>query len=540
MLSGDRGTQPSLLPLDVRDLLPAEHLVWQILAFVDELDLHRFHAGYRADGRGRPPYDPATMLALILYCAAKNIRGSRAVEAACTDDLGCRVITGHHRPDHSTINRFLNEHTDALRGLLPQTLRLCHDGGLIDLDLIAGDGTKVQANAAMDNTVDLATLQQQITGLHQQITDTEAQWRAGLAHTPEPAGPSTLFDPDPDPDPDPDLGLGLGLGLGPDRPAPGTPTDGLTVEQAWRRLGVLTRTLHARQVALAHLSTRPSTDRSEWEARLARDTARVADCQNRVTALHTKLRDAYDRRQAAEAAGAVFLGPRPVDPDQHSQLGRARAALAKATTRAETTAANPPTTGKINTTDLHSRIMPGKHGGYDQLYNLQATATARQIILAVTLHDSPNDKQALTGLLATTRANLDAAGITQHIGVALFDSGYASTDNFTAELPVELLLVAVEKEARQTGRLNDEHSTAATAWQDMTTRLAEPANHTRYQRRGAIIEPVFAQLFNHFGHNLHHRGAEHVETELHIWATSHNLAKLIRHRRATRTTHPPR
>ena len=540
MLAGDRGTQPTLLPTDARDLLPPDHQVWHILAVVDELDLRRFHAVYRADGGGRPPYDPATMLALILYCAGKNIRGSRDIEAACTDDLGCRVITGNRRPDHSTINRFRTEHATALRGLLPQTLRLADQAGLIDLALIAGDGTKVQANAAMDHTVDLAGLQQQITDLQQQITGTEARWRAGIAAIPD-LDPHLPDLPDLDPHlPDldlPDLDL----------PAPGAPTAGsaagsveeLTVEQAWRRLGALTRTLHARQAALQHLNTRPTADRADWETRLARDTTRVAACRTRVTALHTKLRDAHDRRQAAEAAGTVFLGPRPVDPDQHSQLIRARDALTKATIRAEHTAANPPTTGTVNTTDPHSRIMPGKHGGYDQLYNLQATATTNQFILAVTLHDSPNDKQALTGLLITTRANLDAAGIHRPIIVAAFDSGYASAANFTAEHPVELLLVAVEKEARQTDRLNDETSTAAAAWQDMTDRLTDPTNRALYRRRGAIIEPVFAQLFNHFGHRLHHRTAEHVETELHIWATSHNLAKLIRHRRRTNTTQPP-
>jgi hypothetical protein len=225
-----------------------------------------------------------------------------------------------------------------------------------------------------------------------------------------------------------------------------------------------------------------------------------------------------------------------VPPDQHSHVRAAAKALATATARAETTAANPPATGKVNTTDPGSRIMPTKHGGYDQLYNFQAATTARQIILGVTVHDSPNDKQALTGLVTNTRANLDKAGIARPIGVALFDSGYASTDNFTADLPVDLLLIAVEREARQTGRLNDNQSTAADAWQDMSTRLTDPANHALYKRRSAIIEPVFAQLFNHFGHNLHLRGTDRVETELHIWATSHNLAKLIRHRRAT---HPP-
>src|SRR5262249_59029004 len=87
------------------------------------------------------PHDRAMMLALILYCATKNIRGSRRIEDACVDDLGCRIITGNTRPDHTTISRFFTDHAAALRHLLPQTLHLCDEAGLIDLSLIAGDGT---------------------------------------------------------------------------------------------------------------------------------------------------------------------------------------------------------------------------------------------------------------------------------------------------------------------------------------------------------------------------------------------------------------
>jgi transposase len=529
MLASDRGTQPALLPVDVRDLLPADHMAWAILAVVDEFDLDRFHAAYRSDGRGHPPYDPAMMVALILYCATKNIRGGRAIEAACVDDLGCRVITGNKRPDHSTISQFIKDHGLALRALLPQSLRLCDDAGLIDLSVIAGDGTKVQANAAMGATVDADTLQQQITDLKQQIAEVEAQWRATVA---EPTDTPPLFDLDPP------------ATTPPVTPATTTPPAApvLTPDQAWLKLTTLTRTLHAREAALTHLATRPTTDHTEWQAKLARDTARVTRCREHLTTTRDRIDTAYQYRQQAAASGIKFRGAPPVPPEQHSHVRAAAKALATATARAETTAANPPTTGKVNTTDPGSRIMPTKQGGYDQLYNLQATATARQIILAATIHDSPNDKKALTGVLDSTQSNLHAASITRPIGVALFDSGYASTENFIANLPIDLLLVAVEREARQTGRLNDDQTTAAHTWHDMATRLADPANHALYKRRGAIIEPVFAQLFNHFGHNLHLRGTHQVETELHIWATSHNLGKLIRHRRATRAkrgTHPP-
>ncbi|MFD0743410.1 hypothetical protein ACFQ1L_17590 [Phytohabitans flavus] len=79
--------------------------------------------------------------------------------------------------------------------------------------------------------------------------------------------------------------------------------------------------------------------------------------------------------------------------------------------------------------------MPSKQGGYDQHHNIQALASKGQFILAINAHPNATDTQALTGLLKQARANLDTAAITDPIGAALFDTGYASTDNFTTPNP---------------------------------------------------------------------------------------------------------
>jgi hypothetical protein len=191
--------------------------------------------------------------------------------------------------------------------------------------------------------------------------------------------------------------------------------------------------------------------------------------------------------------------------------------------------------------------MPAKNGGYGQLRNVQAAACEGPFILGVGLHFNANDKQALIPLVGKTRATLDAAGVTDPLGAFAFDNGYASEDNFTAELPVELLLVAVGNEARQTGRDKNTKKTKAkkkskknsgegggadepatpAGWAPMADRLAQPGNAALYKRRAATIEPLFAQLFARFGRNLNFRGEDDVETELHLWAATHNMLKII-------------
>ena len=59
--------QALLLPPDVRDWLPANHLAWFVLDVVDQLDLGPFLKAYRADGHGRAAYAPRMLLAVLLY-----------------------------------------------------------------------------------------------------------------------------------------------------------------------------------------------------------------------------------------------------------------------------------------------------------------------------------------------------------------------------------------------------------------------------------------------------------------------------------------
>jgi hypothetical protein len=291
--------------------------------------------------------------------------------------------------------------------------------------------------------------------------------------------------------------------------------------------------LRSRQSALAYLRTHPDTAVKDWQERLHRDQQRVTRCTERLAQTHASITANHQRRQAAKAAGVKIPGTRPVPVEEHIFVRRDRKALQTAIARAQATASQRPTTTRVNTTDPASRIMPGKHDGFDQRHNIQALACTNQFIIAIGTHPSSNDKQAMTSLIDRGRANLAAAAITDPIGVALFDNGYASQENFTAELPVTLLLVAVEKEARQTGRLHDDTSTAEQARHTMATRLDDPDNRKLYKQRAAIIEPLFAQLFARFGRALNPPG-EQVDTELHLWAVTHNLLKISRHRRRNR------
>lgn len=146
-LSCDRD-QPLLLPPDLRDWLPEDHLAWFVIASVEALDLSDFHASYRSDGHGRSAHDPQMMVALLLYAYATGERSSRAMERRCQEDVAYRVIAANRVPDHATIARFRARHQDALAGLFTQVLGLCVEAGIASPAVVAVDGTKVAADAS--------------------------------------------------------------------------------------------------------------------------------------------------------------------------------------------------------------------------------------------------------------------------------------------------------------------------------------------------------------------------------------------------------
>ena len=150
------------MPPDVREWSPSRHLAWFVIDAVADMDLEAFYAAYRVDGRSRPPYDPAMMVALLLYAYARGIRSSRVIERACEEDVAFRVLAAQQRPDHATIARFVERHQDAIAGLFGEVLTLCARSGLAKVGVIAVDGTKVQANASRDENLDYEQLAREI------------------------------------------------------------------------------------------------------------------------------------------------------------------------------------------------------------------------------------------------------------------------------------------------------------------------------------------------------------------------------------------
>ena len=151
-----------MLPPDVRDWLPADHLAWFVIDAVGEMDLSVFYGAYRADGHGRAAYEPSLMVRLVLYAFATDVRSSRAIERHCREDVAYRVITGNVVPDHATIARFIVRHQGALAGLFGEVLRLCDQAGLVAPGVVAIDGTRLAGNASRERNREFGKIAKEI------------------------------------------------------------------------------------------------------------------------------------------------------------------------------------------------------------------------------------------------------------------------------------------------------------------------------------------------------------------------------------------
>jgi hypothetical protein len=99
---------------------------------------------------------------VLVYAYAIGERSSRRIEGRCHDDVAVRVITANQAPDHTTVARFRQRHETALGELFGDVLELCSEAGLVQIDVIAVDGTKVHANASQHANRDYERIAREI------------------------------------------------------------------------------------------------------------------------------------------------------------------------------------------------------------------------------------------------------------------------------------------------------------------------------------------------------------------------------------------
>ncbi len=150
---GDR-KQKMLFPQSIDEYVPDDAPVRAYDVFVDALNFEQLGIVIEPDKVGCPQYDPKAMLKLLVYGYSYGVRSSRKLERETHYNISFIWLTGGLKPDFKTIAAFRSNNKAALTNVLKQCARLC-----IKLDLIEGntlfvDGSKIRANASLNNNWD--------------------------------------------------------------------------------------------------------------------------------------------------------------------------------------------------------------------------------------------------------------------------------------------------------------------------------------------------------------------------------------------------
>ena len=512
--------QPFLMPVDMREWLPADHLVWFVLDAVEQLDTSAFHrrAKKLKAASGRAAFDPDLLVGLLLYAYCRGARSSRQIERLCEVDVAFRIACAGDVPDHSVIARFRQNHDKAFATLFTQVLRLAAKAGLGRFGTIAIDGTKIAANASVDANRTEAWLREQVAIILAEAERTDAAEDAEFGGRPGDEPPDDFTDPDA-------RAARIRAALA-EIESERRASEQRRAEEAERQLAEITEG-----------RKRPGGHPAEVEVAALR-----ARLERLIAAQQAKL-DAYAAQvTAAEAAGARRhrLGRPPAPVEGHSDIVTARRRLAAAEARAAerarrqggTAAATGPK--RANLTDPGSRLMPTRRG-WVQGYNVQVAVTDDQLIVATGVGQNTGDWQQFLPMIAAAEAAAEhcrqATGRDDiAIDLALADAGYASESNLTAPGPDRLIAIGkgarLHNDAQRTPTVGDSPP-GASPRAAMAHRLRTAEGAARYKRRGATVEPAIGNLKKIIT-RFSSRGLTAAAGEIDLAAAAFNLLKIHR------------
>ena len=145
--------QTFLRTVDIEVLIAEDHAARAIWELVGELDLSSYHQKVRAvEGvAGRSAFNPRLLISLWIYAYSQGVRSARAIENLCQREPAYQWLTGMTVVNAHTLSDFRVAHETELKDLFTQVLGLLSADGLITLERVTQDGTKIKALAAEDS-----------------------------------------------------------------------------------------------------------------------------------------------------------------------------------------------------------------------------------------------------------------------------------------------------------------------------------------------------------------------------------------------------
>ncbi|MBU1269330.1 MAG: transposase [Nanoarchaeota archaeon] len=134
-----------LLPPNIKDMIPKDHICFLVEDFVESLDFSNFDLIY--DGAGHPAYHPRVIMKILVYGSLCNTRSSRKLSKACIENFVFMYLAEKVNPNFRTINRFRKDNPDFVKNAFKKTVEVAVTNKLVDLSFLSIDGSTFKANA---------------------------------------------------------------------------------------------------------------------------------------------------------------------------------------------------------------------------------------------------------------------------------------------------------------------------------------------------------------------------------------------------------
>lgn len=145
--------QTTLAMIYVEELIGPDHKARAIWELAGRLDLSRFKEpiGSREGSAGRPGWDPQLLVSVWVYAYSEGISSAREIERLLEWEPGFQWLSGLQGINHHTLSDFRVDHQEALEELFTELLGLLASQGLLSLERVMHDGTKIRAQAGVDS-----------------------------------------------------------------------------------------------------------------------------------------------------------------------------------------------------------------------------------------------------------------------------------------------------------------------------------------------------------------------------------------------------
>ncbi|HQU16821.1 MAG TPA: transposase, partial [Gammaproteobacteria bacterium] len=159
-----------MIPIAFKDQILPGTFEYTLSHLVDhELDLSSFDERNDNDETGRPAYDPALLLKIVVYAYSRGIVSSRHIERSCRENVIFMALSADTQPHFTTIADFVSRMEVEIVGLFRNVLLICDAQGLIGREMFAIDGCKLPSNASKEWSGTKAELAQKKVKLERAI-----------------------------------------------------------------------------------------------------------------------------------------------------------------------------------------------------------------------------------------------------------------------------------------------------------------------------------------------------------------------------------